>query len=202
MGYWRIGGNYANRNDGRTRTGEKQLAPSHLLLMVMLIAQPRLGSFMALKRKERARVQWSARRCGHDDNRPVIRSIIELVLPSTLIMSRLRNSKSPAVSTPRPPGELARKLGSLPQGDSRTLAASSIAIALSIASPLYNTCDVPSDGDAVQGRHTGWQTAYSAARMAIEITKESSDMFPPLKAVVGAMSVLIKNFDVGALPVN
>ena len=32
--------------------------------------------------------------------------------------------------------------------------------------------------------------------MAVEITKESADMFPPLKAVVGAVSVLIKNYDV------
>ena len=32
--------------------------------------------------------------------------------------------------------------------------------------------------------------------MAVEITKESSDMFLPLKAVVGAVSVLIKNYDV------
>ena len=38
--------------------------------------------------------------------------------------------------------------------------------------------------------------AYGAARMAIEMAKESSDMFPPLKAVAGAVSVLIKNYDV------
>ena len=40
--------------------------------------------------------------------------------------------------------------------------------------------------------------AYGAARMAVEMAKESSDMFLPLKAVVGAMSVLIKNYDVSA----
>ena len=32
--------------------------------------------------------------------------------------------------------------------------------------------------------------------MAVEIANESSDMFLPLKAVVGALSVLIKNYDV------
>ena len=32
--------------------------------------------------------------------------------------------------------------------------------------------------------------------MAVEIAKESSDMFLPLKAVVGALAVLIKNYDV------
>ena len=31
------------------------------------------------------------------------------------------------------------------------------------------------------------------------MAKESSDMFPPLKAVAGALSVLIKNYDVSAL---
>lgn len=32
--------------------------------------------------------------------------------------------------------------------------------------------------------------------MAVEIAKESSDMCPPLKAVVGAISVLMHNCDV------
>ena len=32
--------------------------------------------------------------------------------------------------------------------------------------------------------------------MAIEIAKESSDMFLPRKAVVGALAVLIRNYDV------
>ena len=47
-----------------------------------------------------------------------------------------------------------------------------------------------------QEKVAGWQTAYAAAKMAVEIAKESSDMFPPLKAVVGAMSVLFQNYDV------
>jgi len=40
------------------------------------------------------------------------------------------------------------------------------------------------------------QTAYSAVRMAVDVVKESSDMFLPLKAVTGAMSALMKNYDV------
>jgi len=62
--------------------------------------------------------------------------------------------------------------------------------------------------DAVRqepGRHqavdSAWQTAYSTARMVVGIAKESSDMFLPLKAVVGALSVLIKNYDVNPIPV-
>ena len=45
-------------------------------------------------------------------------------------------------------------------------------------------------------KESGWGTAYEAARIAIDIAKETSDMFLPLKAVVGALSVLFKNYDV------
>ena len=112
-------------------------------------------------------------------------------------MPRFRKSKPPAdisVSTPTSPAQLVQDLAS--RRDSRALAASSTAIALSIGSAFYDTRNTPSDGAAVQGRDTGWQTAYNAAKMAVEITKESSDMLLPLKAVVGAVSVLIKNYDV------
>ena len=112
-------------------------------------------------------------------------------------MHRLRKSKSPVdppVSTPTRPAELVQTLTS--QRDPRAIAASSTAIALSISSAFCDTRDTPSDGANVRGRDTGWQTAYTAAKMAVEIAKESSDMFLPLKAVVGAISVLIKNYDV------
>ena len=122
--------------------------------------------------------------------------IIGLVLSSTLIMPRLRKSNQPAVSTPTPPGVLTRTPTSLPQEDSRALTTSSTTIAPSVASPFYGVRDVSSDGDVVQGGDTSWKTVYSAARMTVEIAKESSDMFLPLKAVMGAVSVLIKNYDV------
>ena len=111
-------------------------------------------------------------------------------------MPRLPKSKLPAVSPPMSPAELAQQLRSLPRGDSRALAASSTAIALSISSAFRDIHDTSSDGATVQGKDTGWQTAYAAARMTVEIAKESADMFLPLKAVVGAISVLIKNYDV------
>ena len=79
--------------------------------------------------------------------------------------------------------------------ESRALAASSTAIALSIGSAFHDTGEASSNA-TVQERNTDWQTAYGAARMAVEIAKESSDSCPPLKAVVGAMSVLINNYDV------
>ena len=41
-----------------------------------------------------------------------------------------------------------------------------------------------------------WRTAYEAAKIAIDIANASSDMFLPLKAVAGALSVLVRNYDV------
>ena len=114
-------------------------------------------------------------------------------------MPRLGKSKQQAdipESTPTP-AALVQNLAS--QRNYRALAVSSTAIALSIGSPIYNAGDTPGDGIVAQGRDAGWQTAYAAVRMAIEITKETTDLFLPLKAVVGAMSVLIKNYDVGVL---
>ena len=103
----------------------------------------------------------------------------------------------------------------------KTLAISSIAVASAIGSPSLNNNYPPysdeqnvthtphSNHDATgqgPGHHqvadSAWQTAYSTARMAVDIAKESSDLFLPLKAVVGALSVLIKNYDVSLVPVS
>ena len=78
--------------------------------------------------------------------------------------------------------------------DPRALVASSSTIALSIASPGCDPTDFVSDEPS---RESAWRTAYGAAKMAIDGVKESSDVFPPLKAVASAISFLIKNYDVG-----
>lgn len=111
-----------------------------------------------------------------------------LSLPSTT------NSQPPA---PIPPAEyIKRELATFypHKKDQRALAASSSAIALSIISascyPKENEPNEPGSS-----KESTWKTTYGAARIAIETAKESSDMFPPLKAVVGALSVLIKNYD-------
>jgi len=76
------------------------------------------------------------------------------------------------------------------------LTAPSPAIALSVGPPSHDTRDTSSDGTTVRGSDINWQTGYAAVRIAIETIKESSDLCLPLKAVAGAMSVLIKDFDV------
>ena len=114
-------------------------------------------------------------------------------------MPRLRRLKQPAdISVPTPTSlvELAQNFVSLPRGDYRALAASSATIALSIGFPSCDTRHTSSDEATIQAMDTGWQTAYAAVRMAIEAVKESSDLCPPLKAVVGALFVLMKNYDV------
>jgi len=79
--------------------------------------------------------------------------------------------------------------------DPRVLAVSSSVIALSIGSPSSDPLDIAL-GEPGPFDESGWKAAYGAARMAVEIARESSDMFLPLKAVVGALMVLIRNYDV------
>jgi hypothetical protein len=79
--------------------------------------------------------------------------------------------------------------------DTRALAASSSAIALSIASPSCDPIDAALD-ELRSSKESGWRTAYRAAKIAVDIANASSDMFLPLKAVVGALSVLLENYDV------
>ena len=73
------------------------------------------------------------------------------------------------------------------------------ALSTSIASVIGSASQGPPDTDVTQpetSKESRWRTAYVAARMAVEIAKESTDMFLSLKAVVGAVAVLIKNYDV------
>ena len=103
-------------------------------------------------------------------------------------------------STPTPPAEyIKRELAKFfPRDkDRRALVASSSAIALSIVSASCNPSDVESDEPGLS-KESVWKTAYGAARIAVETAKETSDMCPPLKAVMGALSVLIKNCDVSS----
>jgi hypothetical protein len=83
--------------------------------------------------------------------------------------------------------------------DSRALAASTSAIALTFAIPPNDlTQTVPDDSGLSE--ESSWKEAYGFARMVVEVARDSSDIFPPLKAVMVALSVLIKNYDVGLPP--
>ena len=107
---------------------------------------------------------------------------------------RFRKSKPPTTENPLSPAEV-QKLTS--EKGPKSLVALSTAVALSsIGSSVSSTHDTSSDGATVQEKAIAWKTAYSGARIAIEAIKESSGLCPPLKAVTGVLSVLIKNCDV------
>jgi len=130
----------------------------------------------------------------------VKKPIIELIRTSTFVMHNLRRSR-PSADTrapgPTSPVELVQNLTS--RRDYKALAATSSAIALSIGSAFSDPSGTSSDAPTVQRMGTIRRTTYAAVRMAVEIAKESSDLCPPLKAVVGAMSALMKDYDVSVL---
>ena len=50
---------------------------------------------------------------------------------------------------------------------------------------------------AVNQNESGWTSAtYSSTKVAIDMVKESSDVFPPLKSVAGGLAVILKHYDV------
>ena len=156
-----------------------------------------MGAWTALAQSGRSNFQTAI--LGATTTWPIVllsKPIIEFILPSALItMPGFRKPKSQA-TTPPSPADLVQKFTA--RKEPRALVASSTAIALSIGSAFSSIRDAPSDGVTVQARDADWHTAYGMARMAVELAKETSDLCPPLKAVVGAVSVLIKNYDVSA----
>lgn len=136
------------------------------------------------------------------------RLLYVVVLTST--MSHFRK-KSPlpanATDTPPPIMEYIRQELSTfhPRvKDRRALAALSSAIALSVASPSRGPIDTTPD-EPGSSKESGWKAAYGAAKIAVDVAKDCSDLLPPLKAVMVALSVLVKNYDVGpplAPPIN
>ena len=127
-----------------------------------------------------------------------------VLLAST--MHPFRNKSSPVATPPPTPASstvehIKQELATFrPRAkDGGALAASSSAIALSIASQFCDPTDVALN-EPGSSKESVWKAAYGAARMAVDVAKDSSDMLPPLKAVMVALSVLIENYDVGPHP--
>ena len=125
-----------------------------------------------------------------------------VVLTSIMRHFRKKSSSTPSnspPSTPIPPmvGHIKQELATFhPRAkDRRALAASSSAVALAIASPLCDPTCKPSN-EPGSSKESVWKAAYGGAKFAVEVANASSDMFPPLKAVVGALSIFIQNYDV------
>ena len=136
-----------------------------------------------------------------------LKKIIDTRCILTSIMRRFRkkpsSSPSPATSRPSTPTPqidyITKELAKFypREKDKRALAASSSAIALSIVSA---SCDPGHFAPHEPGpsKDSCWGTVYGAVRIAVETAKESSEAFPPLKAVLGALSVLIQSCDVSS----
>ena len=53
------------------------------------------------------------------------------------------------------------------------------------------------DPEVVPESKPGWKsTAYTTTKLAINLVKESSDIFPPLKSVAGGLSAILDHCDV------
>ena len=54
---------------------------------------------------------------------------------------------------------------------------------------------------ATDDNGSNWKsTAYSTTKLAINLVKESADVFPPLKSVVGGLSAILNHCDVRSIP--
>ena len=53
------------------------------------------------------------------------------------------------------------------------------------------------DPTAAYENKLGWKsTLYASAGLAVDVLKESSDVFTPLKSVAGGLSAILKHYDV------
>ena len=52
------------------------------------------------------------------------------------------------------------------------------------------------EGAATQNESSWIAAAYSSTKVVIDVVKESSDVFPPLKSVAGGLAAVLKHYDV------
>ena len=55
------------------------------------------------------------------------------------------------------------------------------------------------EGGGTQNDSNWTSAAYSSAKVVIDVVKESSDVFPPLKSVASGLAALLKHYDVRCL---
>ena len=56
------------------------------------------------------------------------------------------------------------------------------------------------DEGAVTQNESGWMSAaYSSTKVVIDVVKESSDVFPPLKSVASGLAAVLKHYDVRSI---
>ena len=61
----------------------------------------------------------------------------------------------------------------------------------------FRATDPNADLGIAPGSKSDWKsTAYTTTKLAINLVKESSDTFPPLKPVAGGLSAILNHFEV------
>ena len=55
------------------------------------------------------------------------------------------------------------------------------------------------EGAETQNGSSWMSAAYSSAKVVIDLVKESSDVFPPLKSVASGLAAVLKHYDVRSL---
>ena len=55
------------------------------------------------------------------------------------------------------------------------------------------------EGAETQNQSSWMSAAYSSTKVVIDVVKESSDVFPPLKSVASGLAALLKHYDVQSL---
>ena len=78
---------------------------------------------------------------------------------------------------------------------------SSVATDLTQTTPCEDeqlkTPDHAIDEGAVNQNGSSWMSAaYSSTKVVIDVVKESSDVFPPLKSAASGLAAVLKHFDV------
>ena len=78
-------------------------------------------------------------------------------------------------------------------------AGNSVVTDLDRSIPSEDKCRTIDQGGATQNKLNWVSAAYSSTKVVIDVVKESSDVFPPLKSVASGLAALLKHYDVWTL---
>lgn len=54
----------------------------------------------------------------------------------------------------------------------------------------------PADAEVPHRQYSTLSTAYNGTKLVLDVFKESADVFPPLKSVIGGLTKLLEHYDV------
>src|ERR1700733_10544965 len=90
-------------------------------------------------------------------------------------------------------------VGSQFPSQSPSLSHPSVPTLHSSQNPITSNDHQPNIGNtssSARGEHGLGATVYSGVKLVLDVTKESADVFPPLKSALGGLTALFKHYDV------